>query len=49
MHEIGVVCENRYNFMMLKDKEIQTIIVMLTADKVTELFRKEDSFLKFFD
>lgn len=34
---------------MLKYKELQTIIAMLTEDKVTELFCMADDFCKFFD
>ena len=44
-----VVSENCCNFIVLKYKELQTIIAMLTEDKVTELFCMADEFCKFFD
>ena len=44
-----VISENRYNFIVLKYKELQTIIAMITEDKVTELFCMADDFCKFFD
>jgi hypothetical protein len=34
---------------VLKYKELQTIIAMITDDKVTELFCMADDFCKFFD
>lgn len=34
---------------MLNYKEIQTIIAIITEDKVTELFCMTDDFCKFFD
>ena len=34
---------------MLKYKVLQTIIAMITEDKVTELFCIADNFCKFFD
>ena len=34
---------------MLKYKELQTIIAMITEDKVTELFCIADDFCKFFN
>ena len=34
---------------MLKYKELQTIITMITEDKVTELFCMADDFCKLFD
>ena len=44
-----VISENCYNFIVLKYKELQTIIAMITEDKVTELFCIADDFCKFFD
>ena len=44
-----MISENYYNFITLKHKVLQTIIAMLTADKVTELFCMADDFCKFFD
>ena len=44
-----VISENCCNFIVFKYKELQTIIAMLTADKVTELFCMADDFCKFFD
>lgn len=44
-----VISENCCNFIVFKYKELQTIIAMLTADKVTELFCMADDFSKFFD
>ena len=35
--------------MVLKYKELQTTIAMITEDKVTELFCIADDFYKFFD
>lgn len=35
--------------MVLKHKVVQTIIAMLTEDKVTEIFYMADEFCKFFD
>ena len=35
--------------MVLKHKVVQTIIAMLTEDKVTVLFFMADEFCKFFD
>ena len=43
------ISENCCNFIVLNYKELQTIIAMLTEDKVTELFCKADDFCKFFD
>lgn len=43
------ISENYCIFIVLNYKEIQTIIAMLTADKVTELFCMADDFCKFFD
>ena len=44
-----VISENCCNFIVLKYKELQTIIAMITEDKVTELFGMADDFCKFFD
>ena len=44
-----VVIEICCNFIVLNYKVLQTIIAMLTADKVTELFCMADGFCKFFD
>ena len=44
-----VISENCYNFIVLKYKELQTIIAMITEAKVTELFCMADDFCKFFD
>ena len=44
-----VINENCCNFIVLKYKDLQTIIAMLTEDKVTELFCMADDFCKFFD
>ena len=44
-----VISENCCNFIVLKYKVLQTIIAMLTEDKVTELFFIADEFCKFFD
>ena len=44
-----MISENCYTFIVLKYKEIQTIIAMITEDKVTELFCIADDFCKFFD
>ena len=49
MPEKLVISENRYNFIVLKYKELQTIIAMITEDKVTELFCMADDFCKFLD
>ena len=49
MLENLVISENRYNFIVLKYKELQTIIAMITEDKVKELFCITDDFCKFFD
>ena len=37
------------NFIVLKHKELQTTIAMITEDKVRELFCIADDFCKFFD
>ena len=44
-----VISENSCNFIVLKLKELQTIIAMITEDKVTEIFCMADDFCKFFD
>ena len=44
-----VISENCCNFIVLKYKVLQTIIAMLTEDKVKELFFIADEFCKFFD
>ena len=49
MLENLVISENCCNFIVLKYKELQTIIAMITEDKVTELFCIADDFCKFFD
>lgn len=49
MFEDLVISENCYNFIVLKHKDLQTIIAMITEDKVTELFCMADDFCKFFD
>lgn len=49
MFEDLVISENYCNFIVLKHKDLQTIIAMITEDKVTELFCMADDFCKFFD
>lgn len=49
MLENLVVSENCCNFIVFKYKEIQTIIAMITEDKITELFCMADDFCKFSD
>ena len=44
-----VISENCCNFIVLKYKVLQTIIAMLSEDKVTELFFIADEFCKYFD
>ena len=44
-----VISENCCNFIVFKYKELQTIIAMITEDKVTKLFCMADNFCKFFD
>ena len=44
-----VISENCCNFIVLKYKELQTIIAMITESKVIELFCMADDFCKFFD
>lgn len=36
-------------FIVLKEKELQTKVAMITEDKVTEIFCMADDFCKFFD
>ena len=49
MSENLVISENCCNFIVLKYKDLQTIIAMITKDKVIELFCMADDFCKFFD
>ena len=44
-----VISEKCCNIIVLKYKELQTIIAMITEDKFTELFCIADDFCKFFD
>ena len=44
-----MISENCCNFNVLKIKTLQTIIAMITEDKVTEIFCIADDFCKFFD
>lgn len=44
-----VISKNCCNFIVLKYKDLQTIIAMITEDKITELFCMADDFCKFFD
>ena len=44
-----LISENCCNFIVLKYKDLQTIIAMITEDKDTELFCMADDFCKFFD
>ena len=44
-----MVSDNCCTFIVLNYKVVQTIIAMLTADKVTEIFYMADEFCKFFD
>ena len=44
-----VISENCCTFIVLTYKVVQTIIAMLTEDKVTEIFYMVDEFCKFFD
>lgn len=44
-----VISKNCCNFIVFKYKVLQTIIAMITEDKVTELFCMADDFCKFFD
>ena len=43
-----VISENCCNFNVLKIKSLQTIITMITEDKVTEIFCIADDFCKVF-
>ena len=49
MSENLVISENCCNFNVLKIKSLQTIIAMITEDKVTEIFCIADDFCKVFD
>ena len=49
MPEKLVLSENCCKFIVLTYKELQTIIAMITEDKVTELFCMADDFCKFLD
>ena len=44
-----VISEICCNFIVLKYKEIQTKIAMITEDKITEIFCMADDFCKVFD
>ena len=44
-----VISENCCNLIVFNYKVLQTIIAMITDDKVTELFCMSDDFCKFFD
>ena len=44
-----VISENCHIFIVLKDKELQTIIAIFTKSKVTELFCMADDFCTFFN
>ena len=44
-----VISENCCNFNVLKIKSLQTIIAIITEDKVTEIFCIADDFCKVFD
>lgn len=44
-----VISKNYCISLVLKNKELQTIIAILTEDKVIELFCMADDFCKFFD
>ena len=44
-----VISENCCVFMVLKFKELQIIIAMITESKVIEIFCMADDFYKFFD
>ena len=44
-----VISENCCNFIVSKYKVLQTIIAMITEDKVTELFCIADDFCNFID
>ena len=42
-----MIGENYCSFVVLKYKELQTIIAMITEDKVTDFFFIADDFCKF--
>ena len=44
-----MISEIYCNFIMLKYKEIQTKIAMITEDKITEIYCMADDFCKVFD
>ena len=44
-----MINENCCIFIVLKAKELQAIITLITEDKVTEIFCMADDFCKFFD
>ena len=44
-----MISENYYNLKVFKIKSLQTIIAMITEDKVTEIFCIADDFCKVFD
>lgn len=44
-----VISENCCNLRVLNIKSLQTIIAMITEDKVTEIFCITDDFCKVFD
>lgn len=44
-----MISEHYYNFKVLKIKSLQTIIAMITEDKVTENICIADDFCKVFD
>ena len=41
--------ENCCNFIVLKNKGLQTIIAIITENKITEIFCMTDDFCKFFN
>lgn len=44
-----MICENRCALKAIGFNALQSIIAMLTEDKVTEIFCTMDDFCKFFD
>ena len=44
-----MISENCCNFMVLNIKGLQTIIAMISENKITEIFRIADDFCKVFD
>ena len=44
-----MISENYYNLKVFKIKSLQTIIAIITEDKVTEIFCIADDFCKVFD